>query len=222
MRSICACAAEAVGLQLGWQPGIPAAARDVPAVFLLMLTFDILNILFVSVSRSIDNKEPWKNCFIRLAYADRKAILPQRTFLTVVAVLLSSHMGNTAFAIVFLGVVSLRLEIAFQKELVRKTEEAETDTLTKAHNVRYLQKWMNTELGIGLQQAAAAAMGILQVSDSNPFLVDGAKVDFGLSIGVASWPEHGETVLDAIRMADKAMYIAKNSGGNTVRSAADL
>lgn len=131
-------------------------------------------------------------------------------------------MGNTAFAIVFLGVVSLRLEIALQKELVRKTEEAETDTLTKAHNVRYLQKWMNTELGIGLQQAAAAAMGILQVSDSNPFLVDGAKVDFGLSIGVASWPEHGETVLDAIRMADKAMYIAKKSGGNTVRSAADL
>lgn len=74
----------------------------------------------------------------------------------------------------------------------------------------------------GLQQAAAVAMRILQVSDSNPFLVDGAKVDFGISIGVASWPEHGETMLDAIRMADKAMYVAKKSGGNTVRLAADL
>lgn len=286
--TICVCAAEAVGLQLGWQPGVPAAAADITTILLLMLTFDTLNILFVSVSRSIENREPWKNCFAKLLYAERKAVLPRRTFLTVVAVLLSSHIGNAAFVIVFLGVVSLRLETAFQKELIEKTEEAETDTLTKAYNMRYLQKWLNAEFSTepegkgnccfifsdidrlkavndryghdagdrllvhvaeilwanvrdkdkivryggdefvialprtGLQQAAAVAMRILRVSDSNPFLVDGAKVDFGISIGVASWPEHGETMLDAIRMADKAMYVAKKSGGNTVRLAADL
>ena len=78
-------------------------------------------------------------------YDDRKAVLAQRTFLAVVAMLLSSHMGNIAFIIVFIGVLSLRLQNRFQKELVEKTEEAETDPLTKTHNLRYLEKWMDTD-----------------------------------------------------------------------------
>lgn len=286
--TICVCVAEALGLQLGWQPGVHAAAGDVPMVCLLMMTSSVLNILFVSISRSIENKEPWKNCFARLLYTERKAILQQRTFLTVVAMLLSSHMGNTALIIVFLGILSLRRETVFQRELVEKTEEAETDALTGVYNMRYLEKWLNTEFGTGaedkgsccfmfldidglkavndryghdvgdrlliyvaeillanvrgkdkvvryggdefvialpgtgLQQAATVAMRILRVPDSAPFLVNGAKGDFGLSIGVASWPEHGETAMDAIRMADRAMYVAKKSGGSTVYSAADL
>jgi len=43
-----------------------------------------------------------------------------------------------------------------------------------------------------------------------------------LSIGVASWPEHGDTAYDVIRMADKAMYLSKRQGGNEVTSADKL
>ena len=286
--ALCICAAETVGFHLGWEPGAPATATDLLPISLMMLTFDLLNVLFVSVSRSIENKEPWKKCFTKLLYTDRKAVLPQRTFLTVVSMLLSSHMGDIAFVIVFIGVISLRFQNAFQRELLEKTEEAETDLLTGVYNIRYLQKWLNTKCkaatgaegvcsfifadvdglktindeygheignkllihvarlllanvrskdrvvryggdefviafpGIGLPQSTAAAMRILQASDSAPFSVNGAEVDFGISIGVASWPEHGETVFDVIRIADRAMYVAKRSGGNRVQSAADL
>lgn len=282
--ALCAHAAEIVGFRSGWTPGAPAGAKDLLPVCLMMLTFDVLNILFVSGSRSIENKEPWRECFTKLLYVERKAVLPQRAFQSIVAMLLSSHMGNIAFVIVFLGAMSLRLQNIFQKELVERTEAAETDPLTKVHNMRYLNKWLTTAFGtagggketcsflfadidklkaandeyghetgdnllihvaqiltdnvrskdqiaryggdefvvalpgVDLQQAIAAAMRILQAS-SKPFWVNGQEVGFGISIGVASWPEHGETVFDAIHIADEAMYAAKKNGGNRVHSA---
>ncbi len=48
-------------------------------------------------------------------------------------------MGDIAFVIVFIGVISLRFQNAFQRELLEKTEEAETDLLTGVYNIRYLQ-----------------------------------------------------------------------------------
>lgn len=286
--TLCTYGVGTVGQWLGWVPGVPAAPRDLLPVCLMIVTFDVVNVLFVSGSRSIENKEPWFKCLTRLMYTERRAILPLRAFLTVVAMLLASHMGDIAFVIVFVGVMSLRLQNVFQKELVEKTEEAETDPLTATHNMRYLNSWLETELGgandgkglcsfifadidglkkvndryghetgdyllihvagiflasvrskdqvvryggdefvialpgIGRQQAVGVAMRILQASHSKPFLADGAEVDFGISIGVASWPEHGETAFDAIRMADRAMYVAKKNGGDRVHSAADL
>jgi diguanylate cyclase (GGDEF)-like protein len=62
----------------------------------------------------------------------------------------------------------------------------------------------------------------LHAIEEKPFLVEGVVVSFGVSMGVATWPEHGETIRDLIRVADKAMYLAKKDGGNTVRTAADL
>ncbi len=57
--------------------------------------------------------------------------MPLRAFLAVVAMLLASHMGDIAIAIVFIGLRSLSLQGAFQKELIEKTEEAETDPLPR-------------------------------------------------------------------------------------------
>lgn len=286
--TVCLYISEAVGLRAGWKQGVPAAGGDLLPILLMILAFDILNVLFVSESRSIENKEPWKECFLKLLYTERKAVLLQRAFLTIVAMLLSSHMGDVAFVIIFIGVISLRFQNLFQRELVVRTEEAKTDPLTKTYNMRYLHKWLNTEFraptesegvcsfifadidglkavndeyghgtgdnllihvaeillanvrskdqvvryggdefvvafpGIDIRQTTTVAMRILEASKSKPFLVNGEKVEFGISMGVASWPEHGETVFDVIRMADKAMYLAKKSGGNTVRSAAGL
>ena len=44
----------------------------------------------------------------------------------------------------------------------------------------------------------------------------------GASIGVAVWPEDGSDPTQVVALADKAMYLAKRSGKNAVRTAADL
>ncbi len=43
-----------------------------------------------------------------------------------------------------------------------------------------------------------------------------------VSVGVASFPEHGDTVDKLIRVADKALYRAKSAGRNRVATAANL
>lgn len=284
---LCIYATDMVGRWLGWVPGVRAAAKDILPAFLMMVTHDFLNVLFVSGGKSIEDREPWFRGLTRLLYTERRAVLPPLAFLTTVAILLASHMGDIAIAIVFIGLRSLSLQGAFQKELIEKTEEAETDPLTATYNMRYLNNWLETEFGgaddgkglcsfifadidglkkvndtyghetgdslltyvagifvanvrskdrvvryggdefvialpgIDSKQSIDVAMRILQASHSKPFLVNGAEVDFGISIGVASWPEHGETAFDVIRMADRAMYVAKASGGDRVYSTAD-
>ncbi|MCA8907477.1 MAG: GGDEF domain-containing protein [Rhodospirillaceae bacterium] len=44
----------------------------------------------------------------------------------------------------------------------------------------------------------------------------------GASIGVAIWPDDGETQMEVLRRADQAMYLAKKSGKNQVRAADEL
>lgn len=286
--SLCTLAAELVGHWAGWVQGTPATNSALFPIILMLVTYDITNTLFLCVSIRIDTKRPLKECFVKMFYEHRKAVLPLRTFLTLVAILLSSHMGNMALVLVFFGVLTLRGQNTFQRELVIRTEQAETDTLTKAHNLRYLDKWIDTEFprlakrknscsfifldvdelkivndtyghnagdsllihlagilsanirsedhvtryggdefivacpGTSLHQAEAIARRILGAFRMNPFCYAGVEVELGLSVGVACWPDHGETATDVIRMADKAMYVAKKSGGNAVRTAEDL
>jgi len=45
------------------------------------------------------------------------------------------------------------------------------------------------------------------------------KKELTISIGLSSYPKHGESKLSLIRKADEAMYVAKNSGRNRVEVA---
>ena len=49
---------------------------------------------------------------------------------------------------------------------------------------------------------------------SEPFLLDGHKLQTTTSIGVGIFPEDGKTVEELLRSADLAMYYAKRGGGN--------
>lgn len=49
-----------------------------------------------------------------------------------------------------------------------------------------------------------------------PFSLRGLIVKIGCSIGIAEFPEHGQTEHELMRAADGAMYAAKTSGRNTV------
>jgi len=49
---------------------------------------------------------------------------------------------------------------------------------------------------------------------SEPFEVDGESMSLSVSIGIARFPDHGNTAESLINNADEAMYIAKNDGKN--------
>jgi diguanylate cyclase (GGDEF)-like protein/PAS domain S-box-containing protein len=60
--------------------------------------------------------------------------------------------------------------------------------------------------------AAATSAWKIQRSCEAGFVIDGQVVRASLSIGIALFPEHGETTPELLRHADLAMYDAKRSG----------
>lgn len=61
------------------------------------------------------------------------------------------------------------------------------------------------------QSALSLARKLID-SLSQPFLLEGLKVESGISIGIAIYPADGETPEDLLGNADKAMYLAKKRG----------
>lgn len=56
---------------------------------------------------------------------------------------------------------------------------------------------------------------------ARPFLINGKSCSVSASIGIALFPEHGETAEQLVKIADAAMYLAKHSGKNCYRFAGD-
>jgi diguanylate cyclase len=51
---------------------------------------------------------------------------------------------------------------------------------------------------------------------------EGATIAVTLSIGAATYPEHGDSQKSLIESADNAVYLAKDGGRNQVRSASEV
>jgi diguanylate cyclase (GGDEF)-like protein len=56
----------------------------------------------------------------------------------------------------------------------------------------------------------------IRTSLSQPFFIDGHTLHISASIGVAMFPEHGDTELELSKAADAALYAAKGTGRNNV------
>lgn len=54
-----------------------------------------------------------------------------------------------------------------------------------------------------------------------PIFVDGKHYTLGASVGVSRFPDHAQTIEELIRLADSAMYEAKERGGNAVQCYSD-
>jgi len=273
-------AAKQVGSWMGWVAGVAATDRDLVTIVLMILAYDATNILFITGADLFVSKTSFLEAFVKNFFTDRKSLMAVRGFLTLVGTVISSHLGNTAFVVIFVGVMLLRRQNEFQKELLQKTKESQTDPLTGIYNLRYLREWVDTEFSNlalnnepctmifidvdGLKHindlyghdmgncllchlsqviktsirtedvlaryggdeflvmcpktntsgGLVAAQRILNAARSESVSLGEAKIDINLSIGVASWPEHGDTAYDVIRMADKSMYMSKKHGGN--------
>lgn len=66
------------------------------------------------------------------------------------------------------------------------------------------------------QTALAVAEKIRQALD-RPYEIAGHRLDISASLGIALYPDHGGDEIELAKNADDAMYLAKNSGRDTVR-----
>lgn len=66
---------------------------------------------------------------------------------------------------------------------------------------------------IGRPEDATVVAEKILVSLSDPYLLEGKTLMSTPSLGIAVYPEHGQSDLHLIRHADEAMYVAKRSGG---------
>lgn len=61
-----------------------------------------------------------------------------------------------------------------------------------------------------LRMTARRVVEMLQL----PYSIAGKEVRISASVGLARYPDHGETAADLLRASDQAMYRAKNAGGS--------
>lgn len=75
---------------------------------------------------------------------------------------------------------------------------------------------LQTEIN-NIEIATTLARKLLRVI-SQPFVVEGKKIDASISIGIAMYPNDGDSLEDLLNKADQAMYQAKNGGRNCYRT----
>ena len=72
-------------------------------------------------------------------------------------------------------------------------------------------------------EEAAALVGRKIIEDlGRPFRLKAATVSIGASVGIAVFPDHGDSEEALLKNADKAMYQSKAKGKNTCTSASSL
>ena len=74
----------------------------------------------------------------------------------------------------------------------------------------------------GMDEATIIGQRILDAIKRDPLVHEGNDLYYGVSMGVASFPKHSVFSRDLVRMADKAMYLAKKHGGNMLYTADSL
>jgi diguanylate cyclase (GGDEF)-like protein len=66
---------------------------------------------------------------------------------------------------------------------------------------------------ISRQEDAILVAEKILIALSAPYLLEGNALMSAPSLGIAVYPEHGQSDLHLVRHADEAMYVAKRSGG---------
>ena len=69
------------------------------------------------------------------------------------------------------------------------------------------------------EEVMAFAEKVRKTIETNQFQVAGTDQPLTVSIGVAIWPDHGETQREVVAAANRAEHVAKKEGRNTVRMA---
>lgn len=89
-------------------------------------------------------------------------------------------------------------------------------------NVDYAARYGGEELAVvmpemGVDEACEAAARLRALTSDRPLLVEGTgAVGVTVSVGVAVFPDHGDSAEELLQAADEAMYAAKRLGRNRI------
>ncbi len=108
-------------------------------------------------------------------------------------------------------------------EIVQRIRMAirEADLLARIGGDEFVLMLQNCQ---GTEKAKQVANKVIQVLE-RPLQVAGVSVSVGASIGIALYPDHGDTVNKLLKAADKAMYTVKGQAKNGIglaKAIADL
>ncbi|MBD3652547.1 GGDEF domain-containing protein [Kangiella sp.] len=88
----------------------------------------------------------------------------------------------------------------------------ESDTIGRIGGDEFLVLLPHIESGSDSSHIAEKLLDAI----SSPYRINSINIHISCSIGIALYPDHGNTVLELIQTADQAMYVAKNQQGNKV------
>lgn len=181
---------------------------------------------YVAVFRDISDVKEKERRLEHLAHYDALTDLPNRSLLKELLqhAVERSRRRHRRLCLMFMDIdrfkqVNDSLGHEVGDDLLRQVVDRLTVSL---RNVDTLARWGGDEFVVILDDmeqvehsnsVAQKLIGALR----EPFHFDGHEVFVGASIGMANFPEDGDTGDKLLRAADAAMYQAKAAGGNTYR-----
>lgn len=185
----------------------------------------------------VAQRERYQRLAQQNAYLDPLTMLPNRSFLKVDLdkALAAAKRGNACVAVMFLDLDNFKrvndtFGHSFGDEILKQAAGRlsaclrSEDTLVRVDDVRgsSVARIGGDEFVLLMRNApdtGAAARVSHRVNESFqvPFVVDGKKIQVSVSIGVACYPNDGDSAEALIKNADTAMYRAKEKGRNMVQ-----
>ncbi len=180
---------------------------------------------YVGVFSDISERKASEERMRYLAHYDALTDLPNRTLFEdrVAQALSRARRDKTRVGVLFLDLDKFKpvndqfghdVGDLLLKEVAKRVLECvrESDTVARLGGDEFvvlLPEIAQTEDAVMVANKILAAL-------NEPFEVAGHRIEIGVSIGVAAFPEHAGDKTELVKCADNAMYQAKAAGKNTV------
>lgn len=185
--------------------------------------------MVISVARDVSERKAAEEKIARMANYDQLTDLPNRNLLAerFAQALASARRYDRLLAALFLDLDGFKpindlhghhVGDAVLREVAQRLKQCmrDADTVCRFGGDEFVI--LAAELGAPQEAVRVAAKLIEAVSA--PIDACGRRVQIGGSIGIALFPEHGDTVAELLKKADAAMYRAKAAGRGRLSVAA--
>jgi len=183
----------------------------------------------LATMRGLTGREDMQARIAELAYHDALTGLPNRVLLRdrLEMALARSQRGGSRGVVLMLDTDNFktindslghsagdRLLQELAGRVIKVLHEDDTVARLGGDEFVVLPQQMGGETAVVLEHALAVVDQLRSVLD-RPFRLDGHDIHITVSVGVAVFPNDGNTVDELLRRADSAMYQAKAAGRNT-------